>query len=183
MSLYNSFARLGRKLEHSVPLQALAWPWRNYDGLQPQSYHEWMITREQNAPMAWVWCQFRAVQAGTDLELESRPQAEAEPSRDAAPAHAQIEAPAVTLSQDNSQDNAIAIGDMARVNLHDVLDDDEIDYSDILKLIASLAFAASVIVGIFLIPVDAHDKAKPHQISQVGKKLKNNAVTPRGLLK
>ncbi len=152
MTFYDSFSRLGKSLDQVTTIGGIAWPWRHYNGLQYQSYSERVAASEPFPPMAWVWCHYRGSLPSTQ-SLELAPPLIEERL---------IEAPNISDNEEVPQIQEY----VQEVNYPKVEqshqfptsqaededdDDDTITFIEIVKLMAALFFAASIIYGVHVL--------------------------------
>ena len=144
MTFYDSFARMGKSLDEVI-ISSMAWPWRHYNGLQYQSYSERLAASEPFSPMAWVWCHYRGafpyshIPEPTPVLIEET----------------LIDVPDVSYNEEVRQIeeylhqvNYPVVEQAHRFPAAQLEDDDPITIIDIVKLMAALLFAASIIYGV-----------------------------------
>lgn len=158
MTFYDSFARLGRDLERSQSA-SMAWVWRHYNGLHYQSFAERVAAAQPFVPMAWVWSSYQAnLSDGKIDEIASDDETLYEV--DVAPYEAGV-APLIyheaasKINNHLSEASHIISGqnnqiDKLQTNAENC-EDNETTSGDIIKLIASLVFAASIIYGVHVL--------------------------------
>ena len=148
MTFYDSFARLGRSLDHSAAFSGMAWPWRHFTGLHYQSYSEKIAAGQAFAPMAWVWSNYRG---SLIFEGMSEP-------KTLATAESVYEVSGVVHNEDHKKTE----DDFHEVIYPDIQvvfrgedeqckNDTQISFIDILKLIAAVIFATSIMCGVHIL--------------------------------
>lgn len=145
MTFYDSFARLGKSLDHSAALSGTAWPWRHYNGMHYQSYSEKLATVQAFAPMAWVWSNYRGSLSFEDLS-ESKTQATSESIYEVSDI---VHNEDVKKIEDDFHEVIYPdIQLIFRSEDDQCKNDTQISFTDILKLIAAVIFATSIIFGV-----------------------------------
>jgi len=148
MTFYDSFSRLGKSLDQVTTIGSIAWTWRHYNGLQYQSYSERVAASEPFSPMAWVWCHYRGSLPSTH-SLELAPPLIEERLIEAPNISDNEEVPQI---QEYVQEvNYPMVEQSYQFPTSQVEDDDTITFIDIVKLMAALFFAASIIYGVHVL--------------------------------
>lgn len=154
MTFYDSFARLGKNLDHLAASSNLAWTWRHYTGLHYQSFSERTAASEAFCPMAWVWSSYRATLpiTVTDIahEIESRDidhEIESGADNITIPHLSPVE----ELQKNAPADPGVDYFAIEPYRLHvpaPIYDDEAVRFIDIIKLVGSFIFAGLVIYGV-----------------------------------
>lgn len=144
MTFYDSFSRLGKSLDHVTTISSTAWPWRHYNGLQYQSYYERVATSEPFSPMAWVWCHYRGALPSTHSPEQALSSVEEN----------LVEVQDVSNNEEFRQIeeylhqvNYPIVEESHQSPASQTEDNDPVTIIDIVKLMAALLFAASIIYG------------------------------------
>jgi hypothetical protein len=127
----------------------MAWVWRHYNGLHYQSFAERVAATQPFVPMAWVWSNYQA-------NLSDRKIGEI--ASDDAALYEINNAPIIHDETQSKIDNHISEDNYLISSQNDQIDkplanaakgeDNQIASGDIIKLLASLIFAASIIYGV-----------------------------------
>lgn len=151
MTFYDSFARLGRDLV-GMETTSTAWVWRHYTGLQYQSFAERVAATKPFVPMAWVWSSYRA--GLPDRKI-------AEIASDDVATYEAVIIPVIYDEAPSKIDSNISEANYTISDLSHQIDkplanfakyeDNQATSGDIIKLLASLVFAASIIYGVHIL--------------------------------